>query len=83
MLSTGKLSIVDWPKIIFEMKSETIAETIAMKTSVLSNPWLISSKTNITPANGALKAAVIPTAEPTSISLSSSVFEPLKSLAIP
>ena len=54
-----------------------------MKIKVLSKPWLISSKTNITPASGALNAAVIPTAEPTKINLISSVFEPLNNRAIP
>ena len=83
MSKTGKVRIVDCPKIIFEIKSDTIADTKAMKTNVLSNPWLISSKTKITPANGALNAAVIPTAEPTRISLSSSVLDPLNILAIP
>ena len=83
MVKTGKLRIVDWPKIIFEMKSDTIADTSAMKTKVLSKPWFISSKTKSTPANGALNAAVIPTAEPTRISLSSSVFDPLNIFAIP
>ena len=83
MFKTGNDNIVCWPNMIFDIKSDTMADTSAIKTNVLSNPWLISSKTNITPARGALNAAVIPTAEPTRIKRNSSVLDPLKSLAIP
>ena len=38
MFKTGKFRIVDWPKMDFDMKSDTIADTKAMKTNVLSNP---------------------------------------------
>ena len=83
MLLIGNVSAVDWPNITLDMKSDTIADTSAMNTKVLSNPWFISSKTNITPASGALNAAVIPTADPTRINLNSSVFDPLKRRATP